>query len=214
MKISFVKLPETPGTIEVSYNSGNSYVPYNTEDIRNSGITLDDNQDYSQIQIKGKASILKNLDIVKSISIENSSIYKIVTPCISSQFNIILSNLPIIASKEYTISLMVDYGSSFFISEKAIASYYYENIRQGFRLMSEHINIFNAEGGVIDSITNNIYGQAKGAKVLIEDELKNFIPELFEYNRIKDEEVSLLAISITDESGIDIVANGMGSLQK
>lgn len=77
MKILFTKLPETSGLIEVSFNGGESYIPYEIDAIRENGIHLDDNQDYSKIQIKGKSGILKNLDIVKNINIEKENAFQI-----------------------------------------------------------------------------------------------------------------------------------------
>lgn len=72
MKISFMNLPKEKGTIEVSFDGGKTYIPYDTNSIREDGIPLDDNQDYSQIQIKGTAGILKNLDVLRNISVGGS----------------------------------------------------------------------------------------------------------------------------------------------
>ena len=77
MKLLFTKLPETSGLIEVSFNGGESYIPYEIDAIRENGIHLDDNQDYSKIQIKGKSGILKNLDIVKNIDIKKENVFQI-----------------------------------------------------------------------------------------------------------------------------------------
>ena len=72
MKIVFTKLPDKKGYIEVSLNGGSSYTQYDIDTIRENGIELDENQDYSQIQIKGTAGIIKNLDIIKNITVENA----------------------------------------------------------------------------------------------------------------------------------------------
>lgn len=77
MKLLFTKLPETSGLIEVSFNGGESYTPYEIDAIRDNGIHLDDDQDYSKIQIKGKSGILKNLDIVKNIDIKKENVFQI-----------------------------------------------------------------------------------------------------------------------------------------
>ena len=77
MKLLFTKLPETSGLIEVSFNGGESYISYEIDAIRDNGIHLDDNQDYSKIQIKGKSGILKNLDIVKNIDIKKENVFQI-----------------------------------------------------------------------------------------------------------------------------------------
>ena len=68
MKIHFTKLPTTGGKIQVSLDGGQSFTDYNIEDIHGSGISLEDNQDYEKIQIRGPANVLKNLNVVKNIS--------------------------------------------------------------------------------------------------------------------------------------------------
>ena len=72
MKIKFTKLPTTGGTIKVSLDGGQSFTDYNIEDIQDSGIPLDDNQDYEKIMIKGPASLLKDLNVIKQIKLEGS----------------------------------------------------------------------------------------------------------------------------------------------
>ena len=74
MKIKFDKLPTGNGKIQVSFDGGNTFTEFSISDIRDVGIPLEDNQDYSKIQIKGKASILKDLDVVKNITFENKII--------------------------------------------------------------------------------------------------------------------------------------------
>lgn len=68
MKIHFTKLPTTGGKIQVSLDGGQSFTDYTIEDIHGSGISLEDNQDYETIQIRGPANVLKNLNVVKNIS--------------------------------------------------------------------------------------------------------------------------------------------------
>ena len=70
MKIKFTKLPTTDGTIKVSLDGGQSFTDYNIADIHESGIPLEDNQDYEKIQVKAPANVLKNLDIVASVKVE------------------------------------------------------------------------------------------------------------------------------------------------
>ena len=70
MKIKFIKLPTTDGIIKVSLDGGQSFTEYNIADIRESGIPLDDNQDYEKIQIQARANILKNLNVVSSVKVE------------------------------------------------------------------------------------------------------------------------------------------------
>ena len=70
MKIKFTKLPTTNGTIKVSLDGGQSFTDYNVADVHESGIPLEDNQDYEKIQIQAPANVLKNLDIVASVKVE------------------------------------------------------------------------------------------------------------------------------------------------
>ena len=70
MKIKFTKLPTTDGTIKVSLDGGQSFTDYNIADIHESGIPLEDNQDYEKIQVKAPTNVLKNLDIVASVKVE------------------------------------------------------------------------------------------------------------------------------------------------
>ena len=70
MKIKFTKLPTTDGTIKVSLDGGNSFKDYNVVDVHESGIPLEDNQDYEKIQIQAPANILKNLNVVSSVKVE------------------------------------------------------------------------------------------------------------------------------------------------
>jgi len=73
MKIEFTDLPTSGGKIQVSFDGGSSFADYNVEDVRESGIPLDDGQDYSLIQIKGPANVLKNLNVVKNIKIDGTN---------------------------------------------------------------------------------------------------------------------------------------------
>ena len=72
MKIKFTKLPTNDGTIKVSLDGGQSFTGYNIVDIHESGIPLEDNQDYEKIQVKAPANVLKNLDIVASVKVESN----------------------------------------------------------------------------------------------------------------------------------------------
>ena len=73
MKIKFTSLPTSGGKIQVSFDGGGSFTDYNVEDIRESGISLEDNQDYEKIQIRGLANVLKNLNVVKNISVSGGN---------------------------------------------------------------------------------------------------------------------------------------------
>ena len=70
MKIKFTKLPTTDGTIKVSLDGGQSFTDYNVADVHESGIPLEDSQDYEKIQIQAPANVLKNLNVVSSVKVE------------------------------------------------------------------------------------------------------------------------------------------------
>ena len=72
MKIKFTKLPTTDGTIKVSLDGGQSFTDYNVADIHESGIPLEDSQDYEKIQIQAPANILKNLNVVSGVKVEST----------------------------------------------------------------------------------------------------------------------------------------------
>ena len=69
MKIVFNKLQTSKETIQVSLDGGATYTPYVVSEIINDGIPLDENQDLEKIQIKGSSSVLKNLDVITSVSV-------------------------------------------------------------------------------------------------------------------------------------------------
>ena len=70
MKIKFTKLPTNDGTIKVSLDGGQSFTDYNIVDIHESGIPLEDSQDYEKIQIQAPANVLKNLNVVSSVKVD------------------------------------------------------------------------------------------------------------------------------------------------
>lgn len=70
MKIKFTKLPTTDGTIKISLDGGQSFTDYNVADVHESGIPLEDNQDYEKIQIQAPANVLKNLNVISSVKVE------------------------------------------------------------------------------------------------------------------------------------------------
>ncbi len=61
MKIKFTKLPTTDGTIKVSLDGGQSFTDYNIADIHESGIPLEDNQDFELItEVQDETTITEN----------------------------------------------------------------------------------------------------------------------------------------------------------
>lgn len=70
MKIQFNALDTLTGKVSVSLDNGENYTEYNVADVKDTGIELDDSQDFSKIIIKGSATTLSNLNVLKSIDIE------------------------------------------------------------------------------------------------------------------------------------------------
>jgi hypothetical protein len=73
MKIVFRNLPEGEGTVKVSLDGGNTFIDHQINTVRENGIPLADNQDYSKILIKGSANILRNLDILSRVKIDGGA---------------------------------------------------------------------------------------------------------------------------------------------
>ena len=67
MKIIFKNSELDKGLINVSLDGGFTYNDYEITDVKESGISLDDSQDYEKIKIKGPANIIKRLDVVSDI---------------------------------------------------------------------------------------------------------------------------------------------------
>lgn len=70
MKIQFNVLETSTGKISVSLDNGENYTEYNVADVKDTGIELDDSQDFSKIIIKGESTTLSNLNVLKNIDIE------------------------------------------------------------------------------------------------------------------------------------------------
>lgn len=73
MKIAFRNLPEGEGTVKVSLDGGNTFIDHSINTVRENGIPLADNQDYSKILIKGSANILRNLDILSNVKVDSTA---------------------------------------------------------------------------------------------------------------------------------------------
>ena len=73
MNIIFTKLPTTDGIIKISLDGGQSFTDYNIANIPEDGISLNDDQDFEKIRIKGPANVLKNLDVISSVKVEGES---------------------------------------------------------------------------------------------------------------------------------------------
>lgn len=67
MKIVFKDSELDKGLINVSLDGGFTYKDYEITDVKETGIPLDDSQDYEKIKIKGPANILKRLDVISTI---------------------------------------------------------------------------------------------------------------------------------------------------
>ena len=71
MKIVFKDSKIENGIIKVSLDGGFTFADYEIADVKESGIPLDDSQRYDKIKIKGPANILKSLDIVSNVKVED-----------------------------------------------------------------------------------------------------------------------------------------------
>lgn len=72
MKIIFKDSELNEGIVKISLDGGFTFTDYEIADVKESGIPLDDSQDYEKIKIKGPANILKNLNIFSSVKVEGA----------------------------------------------------------------------------------------------------------------------------------------------
>lgn len=75
MKILFKNLPEGEGTIKVSLDGGDKFEDHQINTIiRENGISLADDQDYSKILIRGNTNIFRNLEILSRVKVGGTEI--------------------------------------------------------------------------------------------------------------------------------------------
>lgn len=67
MKIVFNDSKIENITVNVSLDGGFTYKDYEVAEVKESGIPLDDSQDYEKIKIKGPANTLKRLDVISTL---------------------------------------------------------------------------------------------------------------------------------------------------
>lgn len=72
MKISFKNFKFGKGFLSISLDNGKNFQNINVADIEKSGFLLSDNQDLSAIKIKGPSSLLKSLDVISSVKVQNN----------------------------------------------------------------------------------------------------------------------------------------------
>jgi hypothetical protein len=80
MKIVFEDSELNKSIINVSLDGGFTYKDYEITDVKETGIFLDDSQDYEKIKIKGPASILKNLNVFSSVKVKGALNYQNKSP--------------------------------------------------------------------------------------------------------------------------------------
>ena len=71
MKITFKSSKLQEGTVKVSFDGGNEFREYELAEVKDTGISLSDSQDLDKIKIKGPANILKNLEVISDIKLDN-----------------------------------------------------------------------------------------------------------------------------------------------
>ena len=89
MKIIFKDSGLNEGIINVSFDGGFTFTDYEIADVKETGIPLDDSQDYEKIKIKGPANVLKNLDVLSSINTlyESNLLPEDITGIVLKEFN-------------------------------------------------------------------------------------------------------------------------------
>jgi hypothetical protein len=89
MKIIFKDSELNEGIINVSLDGGFTFTDYEIAEVKETGIPLDDSQDYEKIKIKGPANVLKNLDVLSSINTlyESNLLPEDITGLVLKDFN-------------------------------------------------------------------------------------------------------------------------------
>ena len=70
MKIKFNDSKLEKGNIKVSLDGGFTYNDFDIQEVRNSGIELNDSQDFGKIMIKGPANVLRNLNVLSKLYVD------------------------------------------------------------------------------------------------------------------------------------------------
>lgn len=75
MKIAFKDSKIENGIVKVSLDGGFTFTDYEIADVKETGISLDDSQDYEKIIIKGPSNVLKCLDVITKLKLESENYY-------------------------------------------------------------------------------------------------------------------------------------------
>ena len=89
MKIVFKDSELNEGIINVSFDGGFTFTDYEITDVKETGILLDDSQNFDKIRIKAPANVLKNLDVLSSINTlyESNLLPEDITGLVLKEFN-------------------------------------------------------------------------------------------------------------------------------
>ena len=89
MKIVFKDSELNEGIINVSFDGGFTFTDYEITDVKETGILLDDSQNFDKIRIKAPANVLKNLDVLSSINTlyESNLLPEDITGLVLKDFN-------------------------------------------------------------------------------------------------------------------------------
>ena len=80
MKIVFKDSELNEGIIKISLDGGFTFTDYEIADVKETGILLDDSQNFDKIKIKGPANILKNLNVFSTVKVEGTLNYQNKSP--------------------------------------------------------------------------------------------------------------------------------------
>lgn len=89
MKIVFKDSELNEGIINVSFDGGFTFTDYEITDVKETGILLDDSQNFDKIRIKAPANVLKNIDVISSINTlyESNLLPEDITGIVLKDFN-------------------------------------------------------------------------------------------------------------------------------
>lgn len=75
MKIVFRNSKLTKGPIQVSLDGGQTWNDYRIENVRETGIHLENTQDFSKIKVKGPLDVITTPELFSSISLESDIVF-------------------------------------------------------------------------------------------------------------------------------------------
>lgn len=126
MKIFFKRLDTTAENIDISLDDGTSWNAYKVSRLQNEGLPLSATQDFSKIRIRGKSTLLTNLEVLQNIKIVDNLSMDTIYPigCTYTQYPQTKSPNDLFPFTKWEL---VDFDGAFFRAEGTNANEFIEN---------------------------------------------------------------------------------------